>query len=959
MSSTSSRRAVAETDFSGSEFSSIKIGNRSIHGFWHLLAPHFRQVLVSPQRRPDNGRVAWTWSEALAAKPATAAELSDVRKRLSAAQRSLASSLAGDDGEEGDSGGGTATLEAHVLAIVGAVVGRLVAEKDASLARFVCRTETGLMVHSWGCSSPPAPQYPGVSAGKISGIIRAATGKPVVARVILVDKKGVEVAAVDSGRDGAFLFSNIAAGSYRLKAADRSDFPKDGMPVTLDRDSVTGLEFRGNGEASGEGGGANATAARPAGNRRRWAVAVVTLVMLGASGSAFFYLRSDDGRPAMNRLSGMWNSATGPGTASGGASLGRDGHGLGSGTRSPFPSKPETAVSSPFLRKDPADADSANPREGEPAKEMGVKSTTAPRAEKEPRSGMVMDKDKSPEGDRREPMAPLGGKPREATPSAPLSPSQGNPAIAEQGNAARGLAGTGPQGAADTKGGAAQAMPSSPPPASASGALPGSTAQSENRSVPPETARSAVMEKMRVVVPSPSGQTAAGGVATAPYSTGGNAESTVQGADAGGDGAAALDPSAAGGSSNGQSAGGKVQEGPGQAGGAVAGAASPAASDSYVAASVQAEVGASAKGASAAVKPPPKALPRNGNHSDNPLLHQDAQQVNASTAAKDAAADDEARGKAVDPSPEADVKQAAPRREATSAVAEGVPQPDDPDKAEAGTSSPHEAGSNGSVAAVAAPRKSRADPSLPDRGSIQAQAGATGAQGGVAGVPPSPKGTVALVRIGGVRASNWTPQVFKDTILPTQPEPASVGEAVETMRADLKKEKLSRLPDSLRHPLVRKGFAIEFPAGPAAPEWRNTDGIAASSEVRGNRAELTFLAGRPPTSSPIILAYKDGREIAQVSIGQDGTPVLNAAPGTRSWYWVGLVHPRADGTFNWQVSSGGPAPADWQSDDQWPGGPGQRIEIPVSPAGDRSNRYSVSLVDPSTGCGVTCAVTLE
>ena len=106
MSSLSNRRAVAEVDFSGSEFSSIKVGNRSIHGFWHLLAPHFRQVLASPQRRPDNGCVAWTWSEPAASKPPTAGELAEVRRRLSAAQRSLESSLAGGDGEEGNSGGG-------------------------------------------------------------------------------------------------------------------------------------------------------------------------------------------------------------------------------------------------------------------------------------------------------------------------------------------------------------------------------------------------------------------------------------------------------------------------------------------------------------------------------------------------------------------------------------------------------------------------------------------------------------------------------------------------------------------------------------------------------------------------------------------------------------------------------------------------------------------------------------
>jgi hypothetical protein len=187
----------------------------------------------------------------------------------------------------------------------------------------------------------------------------------------------------------------------------------------------------------------------------------------------------------------------------------------------------------------------------------------------------------------------------------------------------------------------------------------------------------------------------------------------------------------------------------------------------------------------------------------------------------------------------------------------------------------------------------------------------------------------------------------------------SAGEVVETMRADLKKEKLSRLPDSLRHPLERRGFAIEYPAGREAPEWRNVDGNSVGAEVRGNRAELTFLAGHSPPSRLIVLAYKDGREIAQVTVGPDGTPVLKAAPGTRSWYWVGLVHPRAEGAFTWKVSSGGSAAAEWQIDDQWSGGPGQRIEIPITAAADRSSSLSISLIDPSTGCGVTCAVVVD
>jgi hypothetical protein len=685
----------------------------------------------------------------------------------------------------------------------------------------------------------------------------------------------------------------------------------------------------------------------------------MTMGLLGACGAALFYLRSANGKPAMNRLSGMWNSATGPGIASGGASLGKEEHGLGSGTRSPFLSKLSKAISAPFSGKDPADADTGASPEGERTKEMSGDGASAPRVGKDLQSGTVAERDKASEGDRKQPMAPQDGNPREDTLAALTSPSQGNPEGAVGNGASRGLGVNSPQGITDTNGAAAQSMSSSPPPESARGRLSGTQTQADTGNASPEAARGAVVKKMLVVVTSPSGQAAAGGAATAPYSTGGNAESTVQGADAGGDGAPALDPSASGGSSNGQSAGGNAQEAGGPAGDSTAGAASPSASDSYVAASVQAEVGASTKAASSAAKPPPKAPPKNANRADNPLPRPDAQQAHAGGPAKVAAEGAEAKGKPVDSSLEADSKKAAPRREVSSAIVAGVPPVGDPDKAESGSSSAHGAGSNVAVTAAATPRKPGMAPSATDQVDIRAQIGSAGTQGGATGIPPSLKRTVALVRVGSVRVSNWTSQVFKDIILPTRPEPVSEGDAVETMRADLKKEKLSRLPDSLRHPLAKKGFAIEYPVGPEAPEWRNVDGIAASSEVRGNRAELTFLAGHSPPSRPIVLAYRDGREVAQVSIDPDGTPVLNAAPGTHSWYWIGLVHPRTDGAFNWQVSSGGSTPAAWQSDDQWPGGPGQRIEIPIAPAEDHSNRYSVSLVDPSTGCGVTCAVALD
>ena len=64
-----SRRAVAEIRFGEDRAGLTKVGGRSIHQYWSLLSPHFRDVLLAPQRRSDDGGVAWNWREAVDNKP--------------------------------------------------------------------------------------------------------------------------------------------------------------------------------------------------------------------------------------------------------------------------------------------------------------------------------------------------------------------------------------------------------------------------------------------------------------------------------------------------------------------------------------------------------------------------------------------------------------------------------------------------------------------------------------------------------------------------------------------------------------------------------------------------------------------------------------------------------------------------------------------------------------------------
>ena len=100
-----SRRTVAEINFGESTGIGFNIGNRSIHQFWHLFSAQFRGVLLAPQRRPDSGKVAWTWREPAENAPLTPQELALVRQRLSEASRLLTGGGAGkgllDEGATG------------------------------------------------------------------------------------------------------------------------------------------------------------------------------------------------------------------------------------------------------------------------------------------------------------------------------------------------------------------------------------------------------------------------------------------------------------------------------------------------------------------------------------------------------------------------------------------------------------------------------------------------------------------------------------------------------------------------------------------------------------------------------------------------------------------------------------------------------------------------------------------
>src|SRR5258708_7253891 len=236
------RRAVAEVRF-GPPSVVTMAGSRTVHQYWNLLSSHFREILLMPHRRSDGGGVSWTWHEEVENKPLAAAEFAKVRKRLTEMHRVFAEHL--EDERESDpapSGVKTQDVLSQIGVSMRSITNQLTAKSDADLARYVCRTETGIMIHSWGVSPPAVPIYPDVLEYEISGSVMVA-GKPSGGhKIILENASGLCVAQMQVDGTGAFRFPKLGAGRFNVRAVcDHIAFPAEGVAAVIERSSVTGL----------------------------------------------------------------------------------------------------------------------------------------------------------------------------------------------------------------------------------------------------------------------------------------------------------------------------------------------------------------------------------------------------------------------------------------------------------------------------------------------------------------------------------------------------------------------------------------------------------------------------------------------------------------------------------------------------------------------------------------------
>lgn len=237
-------RLIAEIRYADGQSGISYVGKFPIHQYWPRLSSHFRGVFLAPQRRSDGAGVSWMWRPASDARPPTAGELADLRKRLGDASRRFAED---PFGLGGDSPGAVTTesLAKQLAQRVEEMTAAFVAKSDADLSAYVARTDAGLRLHSWGSSTPATPQNPSAQRCEVSGVVLASDKPAAGVSVLLETAKGLRCAQTESDSSGRFSFSDVTPGAYRVRArSGHVPFSSKGVAVQVEQTSVTGIELR-------------------------------------------------------------------------------------------------------------------------------------------------------------------------------------------------------------------------------------------------------------------------------------------------------------------------------------------------------------------------------------------------------------------------------------------------------------------------------------------------------------------------------------------------------------------------------------------------------------------------------------------------------------------------------------------------------------------------------------------
>lgn len=977
------RRMVAEIEGQAVNF---RIGSRTIHQFWHLFSAHFRALLITPQRRPDSGNVAWSWREASESRPVTASELAEIRRRLTEANRLLALTFSQRDRDVDASGRGGATLERQVQEAVNEMIEELMAQREAALTRFICRTETGLMLHSWGASDAAEPQSLDAQNEAISGTVFAGEERLVGANVVLELAKGSSVAQTKTGSDGSFHFPNVPPGTYRVRVTERTDFSPTGLAVTMDHEAITSLTLRRSTD-SAEISPAAKEKPRPWYQRREFYVPGLLLLLLLIGSCVWRAARPAPKPVAAIKTSVGWQTATGKLAINDVNNTSRETRKISDeGTWTPPPettTKPKittpltqtpdktSSALSPTLSRSPETArSSSSAAETEPTSTDPTVKTKLPGAPQE--QPKPTDKSAAPAVKPTNSTKPAdkGSPPSETTPDSA-------PDESDQSSAAENTAPPFSTSTAKNKNSPTTVpnAPSASPEESSATAAPGAGADES-----PNAAAALVTSGKK------SNQPAKVKNSATPYATPAAPAVIAPGAEAG----APANPMAAAAPTTDQTKASptkkpKAQTAPAAASAAPAPSAAPTdTNQSAVVADASSDTSASPE-PTAPTTPEKSAAAAAARAKKSPTGSKPPKTTPTEKPAADNPPDDAAAPSAVSAQPEKKApKPEVPTKNKPKSTAK--PAADATASPETSDESTPDASPEQSAPEKPTPPSDRSKPSSnkpantdsPEPATDENQPVETPSALSPAELTPAAPITHLTVNplkeIRRVRATVSKPRLLHDTIIPTRPVTAAEEDAMEALRAKLLQEQNVRMPQLFRQPQLSQGFSFEYTPNSdekkMAARWHNDAGAETEgATVNGNRAELSWSGTATVRNGSFILSYPNGRELAHVTIDEAGVPLVKRATGIQAWYWMGIERPavgtaspssaQPTGALEWRMRSGEPVPATWPQDNHWREGRGQQIAIPLGLDDSMLGSYTIALADPLSDWAIVYQITLQ
>jgi hypothetical protein len=818
---------------------------------------------------------------------------------------------------------------------VNALAEGLASKPDAALSEFVCRTETDVMVHSWGLASAAKIFYPDSLESAVVGVVMFGGKGSEGNEVVIENAKGLRVARTTTDEEGEFRFPKLAPGRYRVRVTSGpGEFSKKGVSVTVERGETSQIELRstsdpdspaGDGAENPEGASASDTNAPVAIRKRRawiWRTAVVLVVLIGGGGwvwHSYFRSGKSDAQTTqrISTLTPEKFSSAKPEVQSGSTARAANGGGAGLGavadepgtTRSSTAPRETPSIGMPAFSSSPGGGTGSVSKIGTRVELSGVNTpgVNAGRSSSSASVARGAAKQASADHDSPDNLSSL------------TEARAGTEADSRSENGAAATATT-PKTEAEGRsstGGAPTEKLVGHMPAGMGGSMPGSPAGSET-----EKKQGMAVDAGLASDDKKTGSSKTAGPPVSDHPKKGNSS---------GDGAAA------------SSDGGAASGGPG---------ASPISGQGPVVAVTVVEKPSNKSQTPAATTGDAKPANPPEDNSSPPSTPGDL----AGGAGKpNSRKDPKAGAKAVvavsqrgSGNSSGATSSSVPATGVESAGESAKDEKSEPENTANGSSA---AASSGAAASVDGAGDKTPD-SAPGQEAPK-KTGRTARAKGVVQGEPLPAGMQVM---GSVKLGVWRLRLGRDAIVPTMPLRDGDKDPAETLRRKMIEDQKLRLPATLKNPKLISGFAFKFAAGAKVRplRWSSESRLGLTLTVQDNRAELGWALASTPSEVVFTLAYADGTEAARVEFDHDGRATVAVKLDLRAVFLLSTSYAEADllsssaaSGVAWQVVRGPLASTAWSYDSRWQEGTGCRLEVVLTGVNPAHTR--IALVDQASG----------